>query len=139
MSDTKLLPMVPNFLPHHSGRIPQYRTYIRTLRNRLQFVEEKEAEWKKQHPGDQPASYFKTERDTLKWVLELIACAIPEQHRPPGAPIPVIADECPACRTPVSRLYTGLKRADPWTCTTCRHQYSAPQEVATVPEPQDQE
>lgn len=139
MSDTKLLPMVPNFMPHRGGRVPQYRNYLRVLRSRLQFVEEKETEWKKQHPGEQPASYYKSERNTLKWVLELVTCAVPEEHRPPGAPIPVIADECPACRTPVSRLHTGLKRADPWKCSACGHQYPAPQEITATSEPLDQD
>jgi hypothetical protein len=139
VSSTNYPPMTPNFSPHRGGRSSQYRTYLKTLRNRLQYVEEKELEWCKQHPGDRPASYFKTERDTLKWVLELVSCFILDERRPPGSPIPVIADECPACRTTMSRHYDGLKRQDPWRCRTCGHQYPVPPEDTTsaMPEPQN--
>lgn len=111
---------------YHSGsRFTQYRTYIKTLRNRLRYVEDKEIEWKRQHPGGQPASYYKTERDTIRWVLELVNVFVPEEHRPSGAPIPVLADECPECHAAMTRRFDGLKRVLPWTCGICGHQYPA--------------
>lgn len=114
---------IDDLVPQRRGRSSQYRTYVKTLKNRLQFVEDKEAEWKRQHPGEHAASYYKTELDTLKWVLELIGCFIPEERRPEDAPISVIADECPKCHVARTRPFDGSKRVDPWTCRNCGHQY----------------
>ena len=93
------------------------------LRSRLQYVEDKEIEWKKQNPNVHVASYYKTEQEALKWVLALAESFILEERRPTDAPIPVLADECPKCHAAASRPFNGLTRSNPWNCRNCGHQY----------------
>lgn len=108
------------------SRSTNYKTYLKTIRNRLTYLDGKEAEWQQQHPGEKRISYFRTEQFTLRWVLELIQVFMPEERRSPEAPIPVITDECPKCRAVTKRLNDGMRRANPWICSECGHQYESP-------------